>query len=270
MPSTKTGAPASDGVAQAVAQAVETVTGKPARIVFNQFVDGELLADLRAVGVPMTGILDTEGPANAEELDGVVVATVPQDAATLDAMASTLLRRMADLDADLAQFKRAHQLEADALKARYERQTAGLTIERGRLEAWVRDLARVQKTRGGFGKKQSRDVGYGTYGVRAIASRLEIADERAFVPWAEQEAPELLRVTVKLPLAEAQQYLTTAELAAVKREVLITPVKEYVERKAAEAKAAEQPAPALPPGIVRTAEELETYAKPAPLAKGGA
>jgi hypothetical protein len=213
--------------------------------VFQLPTDDELRADLEAIGVQF-------GPT-WEEGEPALEAQVPNDPARIDAVASMLLRRMAALDADIAQHATAHALEQEALRQRFERRIGPVRVERGRMEAWARDLARVQSAQGGFGKKRSRDTGYGTYGVRTIPAKLAI-DEAAFVPWAEAWAPELLRVTLKLPLADARQYLTDAELAATKREVLATPVKQYVAGL-----------PALPPGVTQTPEGTDTFAKPEPI-----
>ena len=225
-------------------------------LTFRLLADDDLVADLAAVGVELRDAVQAEPWVGWPAVDVVVT----QDPAQADAVASMLLRKMAALDADHAQHTAAYALESEALRARYERRIGPLQTERARLEAWARDLARRQHDAGGFGKKKSRDVGYGTYGVRTTASRLEVVDEPAFVAWAEAEAPDLLRVTVKLPLAQAREYLTDAELAGVKREVLTKPVQAYVATQAT----ATAPVP-LPPGVQRTPESIETYAKPEPI-----
>lgn len=221
---------------------------------FELPIDDDLLADLRAVGVELRPVLAHDGEY---ELPVGTAAVVPDDAARIDAMASVHLRRMAAIDADLQRHHAAFDLELETLKQRYQRRTEPLITELARHEAIVRDLARVQHDRGGFGKKKSRATGHGTYGVKAVPARLEVADETAFVAFAEKEAPELLRVTLKMPLSMAREYMTDAELEGVRREVLATPVKQAF---------ADVPDTELPPGVRRTVEELETYARPEPLA----
>jgi hypothetical protein len=261
--------------------APESLPGVPADVpVFDLGdIDGDLVADLRAIGVAVH-LLETD----PEGADAVHVAAVqaPRESAQIDALASTLLRRMSALDLDVARHATAYALEQEALRARFERRIGALRIERERLEAFARHLARVQHDRNGFGKKRSRDTGYGTYGVRAIPSKVEVADEATFVAWAETEAPGALRLTIKLSLEEARQFFTADELARWKPEVLVTTVRELVNARAVAADAIERDgAPiedgaldperlrALPPGVVRTPEGLETYAKPLPLPSAG-
>lgn len=213
-------------------------------LTFELATDDDLRHDLAAVGVE----LRLQAP---DEQTTVLEAVVPDDAAQIDAIASTLLRRIAEHDVDIAQHQRAHEMELEVLAARFERRVATQRIARARLEAWVRDLARVQADAGGFGKKRSRDVGCGTYGVRTIPAKVAVTDADAFVTWAERVAPEMLRVSLKMPLADARQYLTETELAAVRREVFTTPVKDYVKGTGT-----------LPPGVTQTPETTEAYAKP--------
>jgi hypothetical protein len=75
----------------------------------------------------------------------------------------------------------------------------------------VRDLARQAD----FGKKKSRDVGYGTYGRRTIPERLRVVDEAALLAYALEHAPAMVRSVVKNDVPHAnlrQHFAATGEL----------------------------------------------------------
>lgn len=200
-------------------------------------VEEDLRADLEAAGVPL---------AAPEDLDQ----------GKRDALAGVLLRTMAQLDAEAAQLTTAMQTEIAVLQARFARRLDAIGARRAMTEAQVRFLARISD----FGKKKSRDVGYGTYGSKVKPARLELAEPAAAVAEMEQHAPNLVRVTLKVPASVAcaladQKWISAAELKSAKRDVLVADIEAY-----------QKATGALPAGVVEHEEEVTYFAKPEPIA----
>ncbi len=212
--------------------------------------DAEILDELRAVGALVEPVTGPEGGT-----EGVRIAP-PADAARVDALASVLMGRIARVQAELTAHGRTYDAEHAALQARFARRIEPLDRELKTLGAWVRALAEQQAAAGAWGKKRSRDTGGGTYGVRTVPAKLEVTDVGALAAELAERAPDLVRVTVKLPLAEARQYLTDAELAEAKRDVPAKPLATWV---------AEQASAPLPSGLRQVPERVEPYFNPLPL-----
>jgi phage host-nuclease inhibitor protein Gam len=172
-------------------------------------------------------------------------------------LASSLLRRQAMTIAASAQPSASRDAEIQFIVARYAPQLEMHRRWGAELERAVQALAEQTKHESGYvGKKKSRDVGAGTYGYKTYAEGVELQDEATFIAWAEQQAPETLRVTIKLPLKDAREFRTEDELADCKREVI----------KKDATNLAESLADTLPPGFVKVAASDEFYAKPLPAA----
>lgn len=200
-------------------------------------VEDDLRADLEAAGVPLAAPADL-------------------DQGKRDALAGMLLRAMAQMDAEAHQLTVALQTEIAALQARVARRLDAIGARRATTEAQVRYLARYSD----FGKKKSRDVGFGVYGSKVKAARLEIADPAAAVAEMERHTPELVRVTLKVTGAVAwaladQKWITPEQLAGAKRDVLVGDVEAY-----------QKATGALPAGVVEREAEVTYFAKPEPLA----
>jgi phage host-nuclease inhibitor protein Gam len=174
-----------------------------------------------------------------------------------DAMASVFMRRLAEELEAIAQLEKSRDLEIQWIVARYATELTARRDRARRLESAAVAVAQYTKDAGGYvGKKKSRAVGAGTYGYRTNSECVELTDEAAYIAFAEQYAPETLRVKPTLTLAQAKEYLTETELAGVKREIV---------KKEATA-LAEQHKDELPAGFVKVPETDEFYAKPLPAA----
>lgn len=129
-----------------------------------------------------------------DELAAVGVDLTPASPAdAIDAAASENLRRMLAVAADLERYEAARRREVMAIDARYARRTDPLRRRAAALEAEVQRLAAFAD----FGKQQSRAVGYGTYGRRAVPARLQVTDAAALLAWARAAAPHAVRQTIK-------------------------------------------------------------------------
>lgn len=198
-------------------------------------VDQEIAEDLRVLGV-----------ASAEDLDQT----------RRDALASALMRKMAETSHELEQLEASLKAEVAVITARYDAGIKRHATRYSELTIAVQAIAIHTKEAGGYvGKKKSRDVGAGTYGYKSYAAGFALRDEAAYIAWAEQNAPETLRVKPTMTLATAREYLTELELAGVKREVMKSDVTKLI---------ATDP-DTLPPGYEKTPADDEYYAKPLPL-----
>lgn len=202
--------------------------------------DEDVVEDLRALGV------NIHEPESAESLDQT----------RRDAMASVLMRRQAAEMEAIGQLEQSRDAEIRFIAHRYAPELERRRLQVARLEEAVKAIAWQTKERNGYtGKKKSRDVGAGTYGYRTSSAGVELADEAAFIAWAEEHAPETLRVKPTLTLAVAREYLSETELAAVRREV--------IKKDACAIAAARED---LPAGFVAVAESHDYFAKPLPAA----
>lgn len=122
-------------------------------------------------------------PANVGELS----------APEIDALASDLLREMAECEREIKRYEEARFAERIRVDMRY-----GMLVERQehRREELMRAVHALAE-RVDFGKKKSRDVGFGTYGRRTVPERVMIADPAACLAWALRTDPALVRVVEK-------------------------------------------------------------------------
>lgn len=199
-------------------------------------IDEDIRTDLAAAG------LTIGDPAQADQ-------------AQRDALAGILMRAMAEDAKELAALRNAHLRELDILAARFERLMGPIHDRVARNEAHVKLLASVSD----FGKRKSRDVGYGAYGSKLQPARLEIADQAACVHALSGHAPDLVRCTLKLPLRLAQalvddERISREQFDASKLDVLNADVKAHFLETGE-----------LPAGCSwREAEEVH-YCKPEPI-----
>ncbi len=132
--------------------------------------DDDELADLASVGIRLDRDL------SAPEIDATV---------------SEMLGRMAGYDHQIAEADEAERLEVELINARYERRRDPLRARRKHYEGQVLALAQ----RADFsGKRRSRVVGNGSYGVRSVSERVEITDKALALEWAKQHCPGAVQV----------------------------------------------------------------------------
>lgn len=118
----------------------------------------------------------------------------------MDAFASRLLRARRSVEGKLDHLKALAKAEMDQLRARFDRQAAGLVREGLALEAGLDALStQVPYPKG----KKSRTVGAGRYGRRTIPQGVEIIDEDAFLAWATVEEPGLVKPVTKVQIERA-------------------------------------------------------------------
>lgn len=209
-------------------------------------IEEDIEADLQAFGLTINRLDDENAELAGESLDQ----------ARRDALASMLLRREAEERAALAQAEASRDAEVAFIERRYAAEIWTRRCRAAALNESVAVLAQQTKDAGGYPpKKKSRDVGAGSYGFRSHSESVELQDEQAFIAWAEQHAPELLRVKVTMKLDEAKQYLTETELASTKREIVKAEAKKRADASA-------EPVP----GYARTAAHDTFYATPLPVA----
>lgn len=131
--------------------------------------DADELADLAAVGIDLNQ---------------------PMSDANLDAAASHLLGKMADDTRDVMRYTEARDAEVARIRARYESLITPISARMLSYEEAVREIA----LRADFGKKKSRTVGNGSYGVRSVPERVEITDKALALEWAKQHCPGAVQV----------------------------------------------------------------------------
>lgn len=154
-------------------------------------------------------------PTEEEEYESLsqfgVDLSSAQPAARIDATASDLLRLIARERAEADRYTLALAGELEQIAQRYRRLIDPHVQRAQRYEAWVCELALSAD----FGKKKSREVGYGTYGVRRVPARLSVPDPAALLAWAKTQAPDLIqqKIDERVPhkLLEAR-YKDTGEL----------------------------------------------------------
>lgn len=130
------------------------------------------------------------------------VSATPDDQAARDAQASTLLRALGRVEAEIGERRRALQIERDQLERIYGSEIERLERRQSFLAGAIEALAVVSE----FGpKKKSRAVGFGTYGLRQSPLKVEVLDEDAVLDWAMQGLPEAVSATVTLTGSEVNQ-----------------------------------------------------------------
>ena len=92
----------------------------------------------------------------------------------------------------------------------YERQIAPLSADVARLTGVIEVIAELTP----WAKKKSAETPYGVYGVRESTPTVECVDRHALTVWAATERPDIVRMKITLPLAEAKERFTDAELDA--------------------------------------------------------
>lgn len=210
--------------------------------------DDEILDEFRDMGIslfhPSTDA--TGGRATAK-------SALEFDQAERDAIAGSLLRRMGELADELEELSDSFEKEKARLLARHARRCAPIQRQYDYFESQVRHLAMVSEETGGFGKKKSRDVLHGTYGSVAEGERIDVRDATALLEWAEQRAPDLVRVRADVMLPTARQLFTEKELQDFKRDIPAKGLREYLANVNGD-----------PVGVVRIPASRRYFAKPEP------
>lgn len=119
--------------------------------------------------------------------------------AKVDALASDLLRRAAWMRDDLDRYARAKEMEIAHVVNRYQRTTDPIAE---RLKLTMHAICALAE-RVDFGKKRSRSVAYGRYGLRHKQWRLQVDSADLLLAWAERTDvvpghQQLVRKTLKL------------------------------------------------------------------------
>lgn len=144
--------------------------------------------------------------ALAAELDG------PVSDAQLDAVASEVCRRLQEIDAELQRYSEAEDAEIGRIQLRYAGLTQPLAKDRAAYETIGREVAE----RADFGKKKSRQVGFGSYGRKHRPERVKILDNEAAVAFARALGiPDAVKVeTVEKPVHNAIAPVVLAQIHA--------------------------------------------------------
>lgn len=155
------------------------------------------------------GVLLTSAEEQAE-LEAVLGGAGPATPAAADALASDLLRKMAECDAETRRFKDAYMRESVRLSDRYAGLLEPIEARRNLLENAV--LALAERT--DFGKAKSRNVGFGTYGRRRRPDRIVIVDADKVLAWAREHGPLLIERKECVPHRfVVERFKVTGELA---------------------------------------------------------
>jgi phage host-nuclease inhibitor protein Gam len=199
-----------------------------------------------------THVLDGIDDDVTQDLAAMGIALAPNVEAEMDderrhAMAAVLLRRAGGVGREIEQIEGTMSLELEAIRAHYERQLMPLRTRRQVFLDFVANLAGLVQWK----KKKSAATPYGSFGVKDRAASVRLADAAAALTWARTNQPDVVRVVVTLPLADAYQYFTDDELAATGK----------VELEWGKLKAALDAAGALPPGVERVEPVRETFAE---------
>jgi hypothetical protein len=154
-----------------------------------------------------------------DRADAPIVIEADEQAA-LDAAASWALRRKGECMAEYDRYSDALQREIQMLTARYAEITGPLLTRSQQFDRLLLSIA----AQADFGKKKSRRVGCGEYGRRWVPERIEIVDEDALEAALIESRPDLVRATVKLPLARAREL----QLGVSQTDVPKAAIDEYV------------------------------------------
>ena len=174
----------------------QTATARQVEPAWLATIEDDERADLAAVGLQLSpeGALD-----------------IPDVQSAVDATASQLLRVIGGLTADLKRYGDARAAEQHLIEARFEAVTAKLVDRKARLESWCRQLA----AQSDFGDKKSRELAYGTYGVRTVPDHLSIADKKKLLGWCHLSAPDLVTIKQEETIAQKKveaYFRSTGEL----------------------------------------------------------
>lgn len=154
-------------------------------------IDADLEDDLRSVGV----IVSTTGVANS--LDHHTYASLPDEMDARDAMASQMLKLIADDERELDRLSNACDAEIVLITARYKAiaaPTARALAEKIKIVERIALSAGFQDA-----KKKSRATPYGKYGIRHQPERFEILDPEKALAAAKQFAPAAVSWTDPKP-----------------------------------------------------------------------
>jgi hypothetical protein len=192
-------------------------------------IDEDIEADLAAIGVNLT-------PG----------AEVEMENARRQAYAALLFRRVQKLRREIRETEQARDLELGMVRAHYERQITRPRAAVATLLDFIATLARLTV----WGKKRSHATPYGTFGVRKASATVQVTDEAAALAWARTEQPEMVRVTIALPLDEARQFFTDDEIDKHKVSLEWGKLKKTLSPEAE----------TLPPGVVKVDGGDEPFA----------
>ncbi len=166
-----------------------TAPAQPAQPAWLEGADHEELAELAQLGVVATPELAAEHER--------------------DALVSQLLRAAHEHETDAQRFVQAELREHAAIRSRYERLSAPAMRQLARLNAYIKHVAASATF---TGRKKSRDVGWGSYGVRKDKDAVAVTDEPAMLAWLEEHRPDVLMIDVSLSLANAKRFLADDEV----------------------------------------------------------
>ena len=174
-------------------------------------------------------------PTEQEELDELAAVGVrisaegslelPDAQAAIDASASALMREIGVLQASIDRYEATSAEEHRLVQLRYARLTSKLVEKKARLESIVRQYAAMSK----FGDKKSRELAYGTYGLRLKPDTFSITDDVAVLAWAKKQADKVKAALVswtnpkakeRVLQGDAKKYF--AEFAAAHDEPFVT------------------------------------------------
>lgn len=112
----------------------------------------------------------------------------PMSDAQIDAIASDVCRQLADIHKEQSRYIDAQAAEIERIRFRYSQLMKPLDERYKQLVNYGEELA----SRADFGKKKSRNVGFGSYGRRTVAQAVRVVDEDAAIKWASEKAPEIV------------------------------------------------------------------------------
>lgn len=144
-----------------------------------------------------------------EELLGVEL-TPPAELtdAARDAYVSDLLRALGEAEAERSRYLETKGAEIARIEMRYQARLDACAGRAQLLRDAIGELARIAN----YGpKRKSREVGFGTYGLRLVPEKITIVDANALLDFAEAMAPEIVRVQEKrdVPHAAVKEYVKT-------------------------------------------------------------
>lgn len=150
-------------------------------------------------------------PTEQEELDelaafGVRISTggsidIPDAQELIDASASQVMREIGVLQASIDRYSKGAAEEHRLISERYDALTSKLTEKKARLEGIVRQYAAMSK----FGDKKSRELAYGTYGLRLKPDTFSITDDVAVLAWAKKQADKVKAALVSWTNPKAKE-----------------------------------------------------------------
>lgn len=176
--------------------------------------DQDELAELAAVGIVFDGT-DSLTADNA-------------DAASYDAAASMLLRRLAAQAAEtgrlVAAMKKEQQLIADHYRRLITTADARETASRRQLKL----LTASARAAGFLTSRQTRETTFGEYGWRRSPETVRVLDDQALLAWARTAQPALVKRTEKVTETVPLAAVKSVALALVKSGDECPPGTEYV------------------------------------------